>query len=371
IYQPNEMKVHSDIDRYDLMKRVEYLSIPQNKIIRIFKGIYIAIKNFYRRPYQILNSLNFLKYGKESLSLNHLYRIIPFLDESFDIIHCHFGTIGIMGLFLKESGISGKLVTSFHGYDINCYPKTAGMDVYKNLFRKGDFFTANTSFIRNKAIALGCDEKKISILPMGIRTERFQLCEKKNKKKGDELLILTVGRLVEEKGHRYALEALAKLRGKYKNVKYIIAGDGPLKKDLENLAGNLGMSDAVVFLGLVSDEKIIDCYNSADIFLFPSIVSADGAEEGQGLVLVEAQAAGLPVVATSIGGIPETVNVDKSAYLVPEKDSDALAEKIVHLIEDPEKRMKMGEEGRCYVKEKYDITNLSKQLIGIYQKLLS
>jgi colanic acid/amylovoran biosynthesis glycosyltransferase len=366
---PKDKKVHSDIEQYRLMERVHYFAMPFNKIKRILKAIFLIIKNFHKAPLKILKSLNVFKYGKTSLSLKLLYTLIPFLDKKFDIVHCHFGPNGIIGAYLKEIGIPGKYVTSFHGYDVNSYPKVEGKNVYNNLFRKGDIFTANTNFTKQQLVKLGCDEKKIVILPVGLRIVRFKFSTRKIRN-GDLIKILTVGRLVEKKGYEYAIRAIVKIVAKHENIFYMIAGDGPLRDKLEFLVSELGDRNYVKFMGAVEEDEVLNLYQQAHIFVLPSVTASNGDREGQALVLQEAQAVGLPVISTIHNGIAEGVLNGKSGYLVPEKDVDALAERLEYLIEHPEIWPEMGKCGRKYVEEKYDVRKLNQKLVEIYQNLI-
>ncbi|RLI00872.1 colanic acid biosynthesis glycosyltransferase WcaL, partial [Candidatus Bathyarchaeota archaeon] len=178
-FNPEEKKVHPDVEKYQLMNRVHYFNMPHNKVKRILKAIFLIFTNFHKSPIKIVGSLNVFKYGKTALSLGLLYTLIPFLDKKFDIIHCHFGPNGIIGVHLKEIGIPGKYLTSFHGYDVNSYPKIMGKNVYNVLFKNGDLFTANTNFTKQQVVKLGCDEEKIIILPVGLRVEKFKFSTRK------------------------------------------------------------------------------------------------------------------------------------------------------------------------------------------------
>ena len=372
-FNPKERKVHPDVEKYRLMERVHYSAMPHNKIKRILKAIFVIVTNFHKSPLKILKSLNIFKYGKTALSLTLLYTllytIIPFLNKKFDIIHCHFGPNGIIGVYLKEIGIPGKYVTSFHGYDVNSYPKIMGENVYNVLFKNGDLFTANTNFTKQQVVKIGCDEKKIIILPVGLRIARFKFSTRKIQN-GDLIKILTVGRLVEKKGYEYAIRAIVKIVAKHENIFYMIAGDGPLRDKLESLVSELGAKNYVKFMGAVEEDEVLKLYQQAHIFVLPSVTASNGDREGQALVLQEAQAVGLPVISTIHNGIPEGVLNGKSGYLVPEKDVDALAEKLEYLIEHPEIWPDMGRYGRKYVEEKYDVNKLNQKLMGIYQKLI-
>lgn len=367
-YNPKDKKIHTEVDKYNLMGRVHYFNVPNNKVERVIKSLFIIIKNFHKSPATILNSLNLFKYGKLALSLNLLYIVVPFLNKKFDIIHCHFGPNGNIGIKLKEIGIPGKYVTSFHGYDANSYPKIKGKNIYNYLFKKGDLFIANTNFTKHQLINIGCDEKKVVILPVGLRIDRFKFATKKIKK-NDFIKILTIGRLVEKKGHKYIIEAIAKIIHKNKGVQYIIAGDGPLRSELKALVKNLNLEKYIKFLGAVDQDKALEIYQQSHIFVLPSITAKNEDREGQVLVIQEAQAMGLPVISTLHNGIPEGVIDGKSGFLVPEKDVNALVEKLEYLIEHPEIWPAMGKCGREFVEKKYNIQELNNQLVRIYQKL--
>ena len=366
--KPKEKKVHSDVKKYQLMRRVHYFDVPHNKIKRVLKAIVLIIKNFHKDPFKILKSLNVYKYGRMALSLRLLYLLIPFLDKKFDIIHCHFGPNGIIGAYLKELGISSKLLTSFHGYDMSIFIRMNGNDVYQKLFLNGDLFLPVSNYWKDKLIELGCDEKKIIVHRMGINLERFTF-SKRRKQSGEPIKILTVGRLVEKKGHEYTIRAIAKIVKKHKNIRYIIAGDGPLRDKLEDLVTKLEIGKYVKFLGAVEQNEILKLYQQAHIFVLSSVTASDGNKEGIPVVLMEAQATGLPVISTIHSGIPEVVLDGKSGFLVPERDVNALAERLNYLIEHPELWPEMGFAGRKFVEEKYDIKKLTQQLVEIYQNL--
>lgn len=362
-------KVHPDFEKYSLSERLYFLSIPQNRIKRLLKAIFLIVTNFHKQPSVILRALNFVKYKKQAMTFDLLYLIIPFLGKKFDIVHCHFGPNGNIGIKLKELGISGRFITSFHGYDISRIPQSEGRDVYNGLFEKGDLFTANTNFTKQQIMKLGCPEKKIEVLPVGLKMERFRF-KPRALSKGEVIQILTVGRLTEKKGHEFSLKAVAQLTRAYTNIKYLIAGDGALKEQLVSLASDLGINQYVEFLGPVDENEVLRLYEQAHLFILPCVTAQDGDKEGQALVLQEAQAAGLPVVSTIHNGIPDGVLDGKSAFLVPEKDIDALVSKLKYLIEHPEVWPEMGAQGRKFVETKYNIEHINAKLVGLYESAL-
>ncbi len=366
---PKEKKLHPDVKKYHLMENVHYFDRYKNKIMRILNVVYLIISNFHKNPIKILKSLNIFKYHKEALSLKLFYLLILFLNKNFDIIHCHFGPNGIIGVQLKELGVESKIITTFHGYDMSMFILNKGSNVYKNLFLNGNLFLPISDYWKRKLVKLNCDEKKIIVHRMGINLEKFKYSERKIQP-GEPIKILTVGRLVEKKGHEYLIKAIAKVITNHTNITCIIAGDGPLRNKLESLVSELGIENHVKFLGAVEQNEVIKLYQQAHIFVLPSITASNGDQEGIPVVLMEAQAVGLLIISTYHSGIPEVIMDGKSGFLVPEKDVNALADRLDYLIKHPEIWLEMGRRGRNFVEEKYDIKKLNQQLVEIYQNLI-
>jgi len=182
--------------------------------------------------------------------------------------------------------------------------------------------------------------------------------------------LLTVARLVEIKGHEYALRAIAKVRARYPNLRYDLVGDGPLRKKLTALIAELGLNDAVTLHGSRSETDVREFFAQAHAFLLTS-VNVEGDEEGQGLALQEAQACGLPVIATRHGAFPEGVAPENRSWLVPERDVEALASKLCELVDAKDRWPVIGHAGRNFVKQRYDIRALNKQLVEIYRDAIA
>jgi colanic acid/amylovoran biosynthesis glycosyltransferase len=367
---PAEEEVHPDVEKYRLMKKVHYFSAANsNKAKRRLKALAMIAAGFITAPIKTLKALSMLLDGEEGFSYKLLFFILPILRKEIDIIHCHFGLNGNLAIQLKQIDPNIKIVTTFHGHDVNSYPNTAGKDVYNQLFKYGDLFTANSNFTKSQAVELGCDETKIKILPVGLDMSRFTF-KARQLKAGETVRILTVSRLVEKKGLEYAIRAIAKLTADYPNMVYSIAGDGPLNENLQSLVSSLNLQKNIEFLGALPQQEILKLYDRTHLFLLPSVTASDGDREGQALVLQEAQACGIPVVSTTHNGIPDGVLDGKSGFLVSEKDVDSLAEKLQYLIQNPRLWPQMGKAGREFVEKKYDIKILNEKLVQIYQELL-
>ena len=362
-------KVHPDVTKYNLLARTYYFHDMSQDKFQFRKDIIgLLTKFYYRKPENLLKAGALIKHKANTKIFS---AIIPFLDKRpYDIIHCHFGPNGIFGVMLRDVGITGgKVVTTFHGQDISAYVKKYGNNVYDTLFRKGDLFLPISERWRNKLVELGCNKQKIVVHRMGIDTRRFSFSPRKLSE--DNIVrFLTICRFVEKKGVDYAIRAVAQVLRKYPNIEYNIAGDGPLKNRMEDLVGELNIANKVKLLGWKQQEEIVTLLNDADILIAPSITGNDGDQEGIPVVLMEALAQGIPVLSTQHSGIPEVVQDGKSGFLVPERDVDALAEKLVFFIEHPESWTKMGQAGREYVEKCYNIDTLNDKLVDLYQHLI-
>ena len=359
-------KIHEDVKKYNLIEKTHFINVPENKAIKLIKAFYLLFINFYKNPINLLKSFNFIKYGKFAFSLNLFYTGIAFYNymNYFDIIHAHFGQRGVIGIYLKEMGAKGRLATTFYGGDVNEKYKNG----YKYLFKKGNLFIVNNNFKKNKLIELGCYPKKIVVIPTGVFLEKFIFSRKKIKK-NEKIKILSIGRLVEKKGIKYAILAIADIVKNYKKIEYKIVGDGILRVQLEGLVKRLNLEKYVRFLGYCTQEEYIKLYKNSHIFLSPCVTASNG-DSDQSLVNQEAQAMGLPVISTLHNGIPEGVLDKRSGFLVPEKDYKAIAEKLDYLIKNPQKWSEMGRAGSNFIKNRYNQKELSLKLIGLYKSCL-
>lgn len=289
----------------------------------------------------------------------------------YDIIHCHFGPYGLEALkFLEIGAIQGSLITTFYGFDASLYPKKFGQHIYDKLFQTGKIFIGISRFIVNQLLSLGCPMNKIVKLPIGINLSKYRF-QTRILKNNETVKILTVARLVEKKGIEYSIRAFSKALEKYPNLQYKIIGDGYLRESLENLILELELSGKVQLLGWMTQEEILKFYADSHIFILASVTASNGDREGQGLVLQEAQATGLPVISTVHNGIPDGILDGRSGFLVPEKNVNAMAGKLCYLIENPEIWKTMGLAGRTFVESQYDRNHLNNQLIEIYKTVLN
>ena len=366
-------KIHLDIEKYQLLDHTYLLQprISKNLLWRTIKGIVLLSTNFYKDPLLVLRSLNFFKYGKQALSLRLLYRVIPLLNKSYDIVHCQFGTVSDLGIWFRNfTAPQSKLITTFRGYDISYILQEKGDRIYDRLWKTGDLFLANCEFFKQRVVKLGGSPQKTLVHRSGLDCNKFIFTPRYPSPDG-KVRIATTGRLVEKKGIEYAIRAVAMQAKIYPNIEYNIIGDGELKADLMQLIQELNIGDIVKLLGWKNEQEIIEILDRSHIFIAPSVTAKDGNQDAPINVLKEAMAMGLPVISTYHGGIPELVEDGLSGFLVPERDADAIADKLNYLIEHPEIWHSMGKAGRTRVEEKYDMNKLNDELVEIYQQLLN
>lgn len=365
----NDPKVHPDIDKYRLLARTHYAAqMPDAQLSRRIKAIGLFVTNFPKAPGVILKALNVFKYGKQLGPLTLLYEVIPWLDKgsSYDILMCHFGWNGLKAAGLKDIGaIRGKLITAFHGVDISLYLQESGDHVYDDLLRTLSLALPISDLWQKRLIKLGCDPKKVLVHRMGIDCQKFAFTLRVPHL-DSSVRIVTIARLVEKKGVEYGIRAVAKVAKLFPNLRYQIVGDGDLRTQLEALVQELNVASQVQLLGWKQQEEVKEILDKADIFLAPSVTSKQGDKEGIPVVLMEAMAMGLPILSTFHSGIPELVENGVSGFLVPERDADALAQKLEYLIEHPQLWGQMGKAGREFVQNYHDIDKLNKQLVEIF-----
>ncbi|MBD2056983.1 glycosyltransferase [Oculatella sp. FACHB-28] len=376
IYTPQRRAasvMQTDVEKYSLLAHTySPIPMPSSLPMRLVQGLKLIATHFPKDPKATLNLLNVAKYGGRAASLWQFYTAAPLLGRGpYDAIHCHFGPSGLKGALLRELGVlQGKLITTFHGSDITTYLKEKGDRAYDPLFQAGDLFLPISEHWKQQLLKLGCDEGKIVVHHMGIDCDKFSFAPR-ILKEGDPIRLITICRLVEKKGVEYGIRAVAQLVNTRPHLKprleYNIAGDGPLKANLENLIQELEVGDTVKLLGWKQQQDLIELLDQSHILLAPSVTSHDGNQEGIPVALMEAMARGLPVISSLHSGIPELIENGKSGFLVPERDVDGLAAKLDHLIQHPEIWPDLGKAGRIHVEQHFNIKKLNDRLVELSQ----
>lgn len=322
-----------------------------------------------RRPIPFLRSAGRYRPGL-LWPLESIHALRPVHDlwgTRYDVIHAHFGPTANLMHWLRELGaVRGPLLSTFHGFDATVLPGADPNGDYGRLFASGERFTTNTAFLRGRLIDLGAPAESVDVLPVGIDPGRFTFGE--DRPSSTPARLLTVARLVECKGIHYALLAVQRLAWERPGVRYTIIGDGPMRARLEHLTRMLGLEGHVDFLGALPYNRVLEAYAAHDVFLLTGVEAENGQVEAQGRVLLEAQAAGLMVVASDIGGISEVVAPGAGILVAPGRD-EAIVRALRLLLDTPEEWPHRAREGRAFVESRFDDAVLYQRLLRIYREL--
>lgn len=313
---------------------------------------------------------------KNPLKIRYLQWSPPFYLSGFfwvealeklnpDIIHVHFGGNAKM---LYRRGLKKKVVITWHGADANVAPKLYGENIYYGLFKQKWLHTIGSSFMRKRLIALGAPEKQLSVIPMGIDLAAFPY-RQRSLKNGNPMRILSVGRLDEVKGQRYLIQAVEELLREGINVILEIVGEGNLRKDLQAQIEKNENKNHIRLIGALTSTEVAQEMSKAHVFALTGVVAANGAEESQGVVFAEAQASGLPVIASSIGGVSESLLDGKSGFLCPPGDVKAIKNAIRFFYDNPDEIRNFGKQGRQFVEQQFSHEQMLQAFEDIYKNL--
>jgi glycosyltransferase involved in cell wall biosynthesis len=270
----------------------------------------------------------------------------------------------------KLAGISYSLQGRAH--DLN-KPSSLHSTIPK--FKHAKFIITNTRFNVNRIRELypGVAKEKIHQIYNGIDLNRFEPVQKASGTEGP-FHILSVGRLVEPKGYPYLLKALKLLKDKGIDFFCTIIGapEPPLYLDyylqLKKLCRTLDLEKEVFFVGALPFDQVLDRYQFADLFVLPSITAEDGSHDIIPNAVIEAMAMALPVISTTIGGLPEMIESGISGILIPSKNEQILAQTIEGLMGKADLRAILGKNARKRVEERFDISKNVKQYVELFNQ---
>jgi len=302
-------------------------------------------------------------------TLIDFWEIEPLLQQNkFDLIHCHYlPNSKRAAIVCKYFKYKGPIVCSIHGYDVHdkIFLKTVD---YKYIFENIDVITSNSDFTTQEAIKLGCNPDIIKYIPETLNCNVFNLS---NNRQEDFFNIISIGRLVEFKGIEYGIRAIKHLIDKgILNIQYKIYGDGELKNELEAIIQFHNLNKYVVLMGRATQEELRVALSTSNVFLSPGIKCQRDRQENQGVVIQEAQAAGVPVIVSKVGGVIHGLIDGETGFLVDSKNTTQMADKIEYFIKNPTEVKRMGENGRKFVSETFDYTIIGKKYDSLYKELI-
>jgi colanic acid/amylovoran biosynthesis glycosyltransferase len=290
-------------------------------------------------------------------------------SENAALIHAHFGYEACRLLRAKRD-VGLPLLTTFYGADATEYPRYPRWRArYLELFAEGDLFLAEGSAMAQKLVDIGCPHEKVRVWRLGVDVERIAFAPRVPRA---QVRFLICAGFKEKKGIPYALRALA-LAHERKAFSYALTliGDGEDRGQIEALVDELGLRSRASFRGILPYAQVLGELSRHDILLQTSITAHNGdGEGGAPVILLDAQASGMPVVGTRHGDIPEYIRDGESGLLAAERDVEGLAERIGALVDAPEGWAAMGRAGRCHVEDRYGAAQQVAELESIYDALV-
>lgn len=292
------------------------------------------------------------------------------------IVHTHFATEAV-AFWPVVRRLGCPLVVTLHGSDINIYRESwergelgFGNRRYPgrvlSLSRNSNVhFVAVSNAIKRRAIEYGIAPGRITVRHTGIDLERFHFSGARVVARRKRILF--IGRFVEKKGGEYLLRAHARLRTVVPDAELTMVGDGPLRKKFEQLASELRIP--VRFPGALTAAQVKREIDEARVLCLPSVTAANGDAEGFGMVLLEAQACGVPVVTSARGGAEEGVIDGKTGFAFAERDVDTLSDRLTRVLVDDDLALSMSEEARAFVRQRFDIQRCTRSLERLYDEI--
>ncbi|MFH1780758.1 MAG: glycosyltransferase family 4 protein [Candidatus Nealsonbacteria bacterium] len=317
--------------------------------VKIYRRSLFILKNFSRSP--LFYSLTLLPYVfLKSLSL--------IKKERIDLLHCQGFLSGILGYLLFKITKAPFIVTVQR-------MEKRGNFLKEFIYRQAAVCIGVSSPVADYFKAIGC--KHVEIIPNGVDVGNFTGLDRQESRAAlgikNEFVIITVARLEKVKGIEYLILSLLGLKSAIADYKLLIIGDGGERKALENLVKKLGLTESVKFLGQIVNERVAEYLIAGDCFVLPSI------REGFGIAILEAQAAGIPVIGAKVGGIAEVLAQGQTGLLVPPGDEQSICDALVKIYANPDLALKMVESARENLKN-YDWQKIADKVYQIYQKIV-
>ena len=277
-------------------------------------------------------------------------------ERGYAAVHCHFGTVAEEIAHLRKRMPRTVFVTTFHGSDVR-RALAEGPGILRETFAAFDWFVSICRYNRERLEQLGCPADRIVDLPNGVDLTRFI----PGAGSSDGVLrIVTVARLHPDKNLKFALAVMQGLSLRGLEFRYDVIGHGRERDELESLAAELGLDSRVTFHGQCPQHVVAERLAQADVFFLPS------RAEASPVCILEAQACGLPVIATRVGGVPELIAEGNNGFVVDPDDRDAAVAHLLHLALHPDVRTRLGRNGRLHVEARHDARRLLRRCSELY-----
>ena len=289
------------------------------------------------------------------------YSIKLGLMENFDLLNAYWiFPSGLVGVLCKKI-FKKPLIISCQGSDVSLckqYKFLKSISVY--VLKNADIVTTVTIEMKDSLVSCGVPGNKIEVIYNGVDVNFFT----PKKRPFNGFRILYVGRLVHEKGLEELIEAVGKTRNLFPEICLRIVGDGPMRKDLDLMIDNLSIREHVIFEGFRPHSEISGYMDESDLFVLPSY------SEGMPLVVLEAMASGIPVIASRVGGVPEVIRDGFNGFLVEPKDSEALAKRIEEVLSDRDLLRKVSINAAATIRQGFSVEKAAEKISRLYERTL-
>lgn len=355
---PGSKVVHGDAAEF----------LPDAHVRKLVSGeiLGVAIRTIARRPVAFLKVLGLLLRSRNPAMFMRNLGVLPkglwlgalAQELKVDHIHCHWAaTVSTMAIIASTvADVPWSLST--HRWDI----------VENNLLREKSRSARFVRFISRSGVQLAkgnlSADANCQVIHLGVSAKPLVEPTSQNR----TFTVLCAANLIEVKGHRYLLTAVAELIRNGDAVRLLVAGKGVLRQSLEQQAEQLGIASSVDFLGVVPHERLLDTYarGEIDVVVLPSVDLGNGHHEGIPVSLMEAMSFGIPVVSTSTGGIPELLG-EGAGVLVPPADAPALAGALRELATNSQRAAEVGMRGRARVSSEFSAVDGAARLLELIQ----
>ncbi len=295
------------------------------KLVRISHKVYFKLKSVLNR-----------KSTRAEYALRYLLK-----KNKIDCVLAEYGVTAAASLKVIQS-LRLPLIVHFHGFDASKKDVLLKFkEKYIETFKYAQFVVSVSKRMSRDLIELGCPEEKIILNTYGPNRDFFDIKPDPEKKQQ----FIAIGRFVEKKAPHLTIMAFSKVAKKYPDARLLFGGKGKLLNECKDLVKELGIEEQVLFLGTQSRAQIMGLFAASLAFVQHSVTAESGDSEGTPVAILEASAAGLPVIATRHAGIPDVIEHGKTGLLIEEGDVEGMADYMMRLYENPEQAKMMGYEG--------------------------
>lgn len=340
-------------------------NLPFEKIV-LFGGF---VPYFYMGT--SLRKQKITRYFLAAISLMNHKRLQKIIKKRFkkillkEKIDCVVGDFLVTGAAVREvcEELKIPIVANVLGYEIHKKDVLeSNTAIYSKLGKYNSFVIPVAKNMVPKLKNLGFSDEQIVYSPIGAKEDFFKISPSY-----ESYQFLAIGRFAETKSPQISIKAFAKVLEKFPHAKFVFAGDGELFEECQQLIEELQLSDKIDLVGWIDQETQMKLLSESTVFIQHSVTAENGDAEGTPVAIIEASAAGLPVVSTKHGGIIDTIIDGETGFLVDEHDLDSMAEKMIFLLENPNVIKEFGQRGKEFIRANF---SLDKHLNDVSQTII-